>query len=537
MIARSDHRARWAYGLPGLFLVVALSACTIQVPTVPNWTPTPPEPSPTASPAPESPPNTSPSPSDGRPVQPVPSVVPKGYNDPPPGSGLARYQRQSLEWQACGHGLTCTSVLAPLDYAKPDGTAITLMLARRAATADQRLGTLFINPGGPGASGTSYVGYFNPEGLEAYDIVGWDPRGVGSSTPVACMGPEELDRLNALDASPDDNGEERAWFEAVQGFGRSCLERSGGLLQHVSTVETVKDLELLRGLVGDDKINYFGSSYGTRIGAFYAELYPHRVGRMVLDGSVNISRSDTISQTEGFERALNNFARWCAEERCQLGESKAAVLGRVEAYLDELDQRPLPVGSRTLTQQLGVDAVSYSMYGGLGSWQRLRDALVAAIFDGDGRTLLTLGDRANFRQADGNYDQLSYSFPAVRCLDSQDVSVREIQRRYAKISKAAPVLGRLGGVDLTCVLWPVAPAPPPPTVDGAGAQPIVVIGTTGDPATPYEYAVDMADRLQSAVLITFAGEGHLAYDRSPCVNGLVRDYLAHDRVPLDKSRC
>ena len=151
----------------------------------------------------------------------------------------------------------------------------------------------------------------------------------------------------------------------MQGFGRSCLERSGGLLQHVSTVETVKDLELLRGLVGDDKLNYFGSSYGTRIGALYAELYPARVGRMVLDGSVNISGSDTISQTEGFERALNNFASWCAAQRCRLGSSKAEVLERVQTYLDELDQRPLPVGSRTLTQQLGVEGVFYSMYGGV----------------------------------------------------------------------------------------------------------------------------------------------------------------------------
>ena len=540
MIVRSVRRARWAYGVLGLLLVGALSSCAIPLPSVPDWTPTPRAASATASPTAESPSRgASPSPSatDGRPLQPIPSVVPKGYSDPPRGSGLARYQRQSLRWQACGNGLTCTSVLAPLDYAKPDGTAITLALARRSATADRRLGTLFINPGGPGGSGISYVRYFNPTGLEAYDIVGWDPRGVGSSTPVACMGAAELDRYYALDASPDDEAEERARIEAVQGFGRSCLERSGGLLQHVSTSETVKDLELLRGLVGDDKINYFGSSYGTRIGALYAELYPQRVGRMVLDGSVDIGGSDTITQTEGFERALNNFARWCAEQRCRLGDSKAAVLMRVQTYLQELDQRPLPVGSRTLTQQLGVKAVFYSMYGGERSWQRLLDALVAAIFDSNGQSLLALGDRSNFRQDDGSYDQLSYSFPAVRCLDSQDDSVREMQRRYARISKAAPVLGRLGGADLTCVLWPVAPAPPPPSIDGAGARPIVVIGTTGDPATPYEYAVDMADRLKSGVLISFEGEGHLAYDQSECVSGLVRDYLVHDQVPPDQSRC
>ena len=538
MIVGWQRRTRGAYGVLGLLVMIVLTACAIPMPTVPSWTPSPPAPSPTPSAASESPPASgSPSPKEGRPVQPIPPVVPNGYHDPPPGSGPARYQQQELRWQPCGNGLSCTAVLAPLDYARPDGTAITVTMARRAATSEPRLGTLFINPGGPGGSGTSYVEYFNPAGLEGYDIVGWDPRGVGYSTPVTCMGPAELDRFYAMDGSPDDQAEERARNEAVQGFGRSCLERSGTLLQHVSTVETVKDLELLRGLVGDDKINYFGSSYGTRIGALYAELYPQRVGRMVLDGSVNLSGSDTISQTEGFERALNNFASWCAEQRCRLGDTKAAVLAQVESYLEALDQAPLPVGDRTLTQQLGVEGVFHSMYGGERSWERLRDALVAAIFDRDGRALLMLGDRSNFRRDDGSYDQINYSFPAVRCLDSQDVSVRKKQQEYAKISKAAPVLGRLGGADLTCVLWPVAPAPPPPSVDGAGARPVLVIGTTGDPATPYEYAVDMADRLESGVLITFEGEGHLAYGQSECVQELVQDYLARDRVPPDRSRC
>jgi pimeloyl-ACP methyl ester carboxylesterase len=504
------------------------------MPTVPSWTPTPPGPSPTA----ESPSaSASPSPTEGRPVQPIPPVVPKGFSDPPAGAGLARYQSQDLRWRTCGDGVTCAAVLAPLDYAEPDSTAITLALARREATSEPRLGTLFINPGGPGGSGTSYVSYFNRTGLEGYDIVGWDPRGVGYSTPVACMGDAELDRFYALDKTPDDPAEEQVRTEAVLSFGRSCLERSGELLRHVSTVETVQDLDLLRGLVGDAKINYFGSSYGTRIGSLYAELYPERVGRMVLDGSVNISGSDAISQTEGFERALNNFATWCAQERCRLGDTKAAVLERVKSYLEELDAQPLPVGDRVLTQQLGVQGVFYSMYGGERSWQRLRDALVAAMFDSDGQALLTLGDRSNYRMNDGSYDQINYSFPAVRCLDSQDESVRAMEQRYQRVSRAAPVLGRLGGADLTCVLWPVAPAPPPPSIDGAGARPIVVIGTTGDPATPYEYAVDMAERLKSGVLITFDGEGHLAYDKSECVQRLVRDYLSRDDVPPDRSRC
>jgi pimeloyl-ACP methyl ester carboxylesterase len=487
------------------------------------------------------PPSPTPTPSTtaagGRPVQPIPPVAPSGFSDPPPGTGMDRYRNQQLDWEPCGNDLTCTIIRAPLDYAEPDGTALTLALARRAATGSRKLGTLFINPGGPGGSGTAYVGYFDVTGLEDYDIVGWDPRGVGQSTPVGCMGPADLDRYYAMDSSPDNGSEQRIRVAAVQAFGQSCLQRSGKLLEHISTVETVRDLELLRHLVGDAKINYFGSSYGTRIGALYAELYPARVGRMVLDGSVNISGEDTITQTEGFERALNNFAAWCAAENCRLGNSRAEVLSRVKSFLDQLDRQPVKVGSRTLTQQRGVDAVYHSMYGGRRSWGQLRDSLVAAIFDGNARKVLVLGDRSNFRRDDGSYDQINYSFPAVRCLDSQDDSIREAEQRYARVSEAAPVLGRLGGADLTCALWPVSSAPPPPSIDGDGAPPIVVIGTTGDPATPYEYAVDMANRLKSGILVTYRGEGHLAFGSSECVNRLVIDYLARDRVPADKTRC
>jgi pimeloyl-ACP methyl ester carboxylesterase len=527
--------SRRAYGVVGLLLVGCLAACSLlspgrtSTPTASVVATTEPAMSPT--PTPSGPPAT------GRPLQPIPPVQPNGFAKPPPGSGIERYDNQKLDWQRCGDGLTCALVRAPLDYAKPDGTALTLAVARRPATAPQRLGTLFINPGGPGGSGTSYVSYFNAAGLEAYDIVGWDPRGVGASTPVACMGPADLDQYYALDSSPDDASEQRIRVAAVQAFGQSCLKRSGDLLEHISTAETVRDLELLRHLVGDPKINYFGSSYGTEIGALYAELYPERVARMVLDGSVNISGKEPISQTEGFERALNHFAVWCAAQNCRLGDSRPMVMARIKSYLDQLDQHPVKVGDRMLTQQQGVEGVFYSMYGGQSSWVQLRDALVAAIFGNDARGLLALGDRSNFRRDDGTYEQINYSFPAVRCLDSQDNSLREAEKRYERISKAAPVLGRLGGADITCALWPVAPAPPLPTIDGNGAPPIVVIGTTGDPATPYEYAVDMANRLKSGVLVTYRGEGHLAFGSSDCVDRLVIDYLVHDRVPPDKTRC
>ena len=255
-------------------------------------------------------------------------------------------------------------------------------------------------------------------------------------------------------------------------------------------MDTVRDLDLLRYLLGDSKINYFGSSYGTRIGALYAELFPQRVGRMVLDGAVDINSKSKINQVDGFERALRHFASWCADEHCRIGAQRDEVLSKIKDFLDRLDQQPLAVdGGRTLSQQQGVEAVFYSMYGGRGSWPELRDALTTAIFDGDGAGLLALADASDRRDRDGTYGQLNYAFPAIRCLDSQDDSVRAAEKRLAEESRRAPILGRLNGPDLTCSLWPVKSAPKQPAVDGNGAPAIVVIGTTGDPATPYEYEV------------------------------------------------
>jgi pimeloyl-ACP methyl ester carboxylesterase len=284
-------------------------------------------------------------------------------------------------------------MLVPLDYAKPDETAITLMVAKRPGKGDEHLGSLIINPGGPGGSGVGYVGYFDAAGLENYDVVGWDPRGVGRSTPVSCFGQADLDRYFSMDSSPDDATELQARIDEQINFGRSCLDQSGALLEHISTMETVRDLDLLRGLLGDAKINYFGSSYGTRIGALYAEMFPQRVGRMILDGAVDVNSTSKITQVDGFERALHHFASWCADENCRMGSQQDDVIHVIKDFLDRLDQQPLAAsGSRTLSQQQGVEAVFYSMYGGTSAWPVLRDALDEAIFDKDGSKLLQLAD-------------------------------------------------------------------------------------------------------------------------------------------------
>jgi pimeloyl-ACP methyl ester carboxylesterase len=289
-------------------------------------------------------------------------------------------------------------------------------------------------------------------------------------------------------------------------------------------------------LDGDPHLYYFGASYGTQIGALYAQLFPTTVGRMVLDGAVSIGDRE-VSQLEGFERALEHFARWAAGSAGQpLGASQRAVLSRIRQLLAELDETPLATpDNRVLSQQQGVQGLLSPLYG-RERWPGLLRALAAAV-DGDGRGLLALADQGSFRNRDGTYGQINAAFPAIRCLDSRATSVARAQREAKKLATRAPVLGPFAGLDLVCPLWPVAPAPKTPRITGAGAAPIVVLGTTGDPATPYENAVTMASQLRSGVLVTLDGEGHTAYDQSACVRGLVLPYLVGGVAPADGARC
>ncbi len=516
--------------LPGLLLAL-LTACSPTLAPTPEVSSAPPMPRPSVS--------STGLPRDGRPVRPVPEVIPEGVVDPPPGLGLERYRAQPVEWKPCDNGrLMCTTVLAPLDYDDPDGQALTLAVAKRVATGDRRLGALFVNPGGPGGSGVEYARGWEADELTDYDLIGWDPRGVGGSTPVRCANGADLDRYYSIDVSPDDGGELDALIADRTAFGRSCLDRSGVLLDSISTMATVADLDLLRGLVGEDKLDYFGSSYGTRVGSLYAEVHPDRVDRMVLDGAISLDPNPAITQVEGFERALDHFATWCADQRCRLGATRDEVLATLSAFLGRLDGEPMTVSSqRVLSQQQGADAIFYALYAGERGWAAIRDAVAVAALDGSPDALLRLADASNRRDQRGQYDQLSAAFPAIRCLDSPADSVRKAQAQLGKAVRQAPVLGRLSGADLQCPLWPVKSARAQPEVSADGTPPIVVIGTTGDPATPYEYAPAMADQLENGVLVTFRGEGHLAYSQSACVRALVAAYLNDGVVPADRTTC
>lgn len=460
-------------------------------------------------------------------------AAPTASASPTPG----RFTLQHLTWSTCG-AFECTTVQVPLDHSAPDGPTIGLGVTRLRATRGPRLGSLFVNPGGPGGSGQEMVRFFDATGLEQYDIVGWDPRGVGASSPVACLDGAEADAYLSLDLSPDTPEETAALVEGARAFGQSCLTGSGAdLLGHISSLDTVRDLDVMRAALGDDELHYLGVSYGTQLGALYAELFPGQVGRVVLDAPVDVNETGEVAQTVGFDRALGNFAAWCARTpSCGLGRTPASVITGLRADLDRLDAAPLAVGGRTLTQSLAAAGLAAFLYAGADAWPLLARG-VRALRQGDGAPLLALADEINGRRADGTYGGLFSAFPAITCVDRPRLSVAEADRQWQRDQGQAPFFGYYLGPWYTCADWPV-PATPIPPISGRGAGPILVVGATGDPATPYEWAQASAKALQSAVLVTYDGEGHGSYGgRSACVDKVVRAYLVRGSVPAAGVRC
>jgi pimeloyl-ACP methyl ester carboxylesterase len=486
-----------------------------------------PEPTPTDIPGPD------------RPSYPPNDVKPDGFATAPKGEGLSGYLLQKIKWLKCSGG-ECAKVLAPLDYSDPSAQALTLSLKRIKATKSPKIGTLFINPGGPGASGTGLVTGFARKGLERFDIVGWDPRGVGDSTPVKCFGSKEADKFTALDASPDTPEERQQLIDADREFGKSCWKHSGVLLEHISTVETVKDLDLLRQLVGDKKLTYLGYSYGTAIGATYAELFGANIRQMVLDAAVDITDNgdydDEVIQAQGFDTALEHFAEWCAENRCSLGTSAEKVTKKLGDWLDKLDKKPIKSGSRKLTQTLATSGIGGFLYYGNSGWPMLLQAVTEAM-SGKAYLLLRAGDSLNGREPNGSYSSLFYAFNAISCLDYPDKGIAQADKYWEADKKKAPFFGKYFGPSYLCSVWPVKPSPEM-SITGPNAPPILVIGGTGDNATPYQQAVDMAKQLVSGVLVTYQSEGHGAFGgRSSCVDNIVIKYLVNGTVPKDGVKC
>jgi pimeloyl-ACP methyl ester carboxylesterase len=472
-------------------------------------------------------------------------ATPSGPAGPLP-KGLETFYNQKPDWQPCGRQ-ECATIRVPLDYDKPAGQTIELRL-RKAAARDRatRIGTLFINPGGPGGSGTQYVSaaalVLGAPLLRRFDVIGWDPRGVGESTPVRCLDTAQMDAFVAADGSPDDDSEIAALDKVAKELADGCERRSGELLPHVSTKDAARDIDVMRGIVGDPQLYYLGKSYGTYLGATYAELFPKNVGRLVLDGAVDPARPTeqiNMAQAKGFDVALDAFADDCAKRSCALGSTKADVLAKVDKVLADSDARPLSGdGKRQVTQGIAVLGVIYPLYV-KDYWQRLEKAVEDGL-TGDGGRLLALADEYTSREPGGYGDNSGEVIYAVNCLDHPDItSVADAKAKEAAFKAASPRFGSylLWG-SLPCAHWPVKPVNTQHAIKAAGAKPIVVVGTTRDPATPYEWSVALASQLESGVLVTRDGDGHTGYfEGNQCVDKAVETYFLDGTPPADGLKC
>jgi pimeloyl-ACP methyl ester carboxylesterase len=470
----------------------------------------------------------------------------KGPAGPIP-AGLEKFYQQQPDWERCGSNQQCATISVPLDYSKPSGQTIELR-ARKVLARDRagKIGTLFINPGGPGASGQEFAAaagfVLGSSLLRKFDVIGWDPRGVGESTPVRCLDTAQLDKYIATDGSPDNDAEIAELDNETKLFAAGCEQRSANLLPHVSTKDAARDIDVLRGIVGDPQLYYLGFSYGTYLGATYAELFPKNVGRLVLDGAVDPSKTseqNNIAQAQGFDVALDAFAADCARRSCGLGSSKEEVLAKVDKLIDDSDATPLPGdGKREVTQALVVLGIISTLYR-QDFWPRLEDAVLDGLA-GNGARLLALADEYTDRGPSGYGDNSNEAIVAVNCVDRPDItSVAQAKAEEPEYKAASPRFGSfLLWSSLSCANWPVKPEDKPHPIKAAGAKPIVVVGTTRDPATPYAWAVGLAHQLESGVLITRDGDGHTGYKSgNACVDSAVETYLLEGTAPTADIKC
>ncbi|MEU5094463.1 alpha/beta hydrolase [Streptomyces sp. NPDC020996] len=467
---------------------------------------------------------------------------------------LAPYYGQKLAWHGCGvPGFQCATMKAPLDYAKPAEGDVRLAVARKRATGKGKpLGSLLVNPGGPGGSAIGYLQQYAAVGYPAevrarYDMVAVDPRGVARSEPVTCLDGRKMDAYAQTDTTPDDRAETGALVDAYRKFAEGCGAHSPRLLRHVSTVEAARDMDLLRAALGDPKLTYVGASYGTLLGATYAGLFPRRAGRLVLDGAMDPAlpaRRLNLDQTAGFETAFTSFAKDCVRHRdCPLGKRASEVGPHLKAFFRKLDTHPIPTGDidgRRLGEALATTGVIAAMYD-QGAWEQLRGALASAMKSNDGAGLLALSDSYYEREAGGRYSNLMSANAAVNCLDlpAAFATPDQVRKDLPAFEEASPVFGEgLAWASLGCAYWPVRPTGEPHRIEARGAAPIVVVGTTRDPATPYRWARSLSRQLSSARLLTYESDGHTAYGRgSACIDSAIDAYLLHGTPPPPGKRC
>ena len=459
---------------------------------------------------------------------------------------------------------SCAVITVPLDYANPKGETISIAVKKRAATGGHAQGALFINPGGPGDSGVSFAeragNAFSPDLLNAYDIIGFDPRGVGSSTAITCSSDDDSSSSTAepstsagataspsagTEASGGESYEE--WAESTrqsfQELTEQCASHTepAALLDHVDTVSAARDLDILRALAGQEKLNYLGFSYGTYLASVYAETFPGNTGRMVLDGAIDPSLSlaeQGLGQAKGFEQALRTYVDYCQNSTgCPLSGGTDAGVQQIRDLITSANSTPLATGdpNRTVTGSDIVAALSEYLYTTEQNWEPLNKALDQAINHRDGSAFVASEEQETSSKDDGGG-----AFQAVTCLDypvEGDKTTWAAQYEQAK--REAPVFADSAvGMDLVCSVWGHNGTRKPAQIHARGAAPILVVGTTGDPATPYAWSKSLAEQLDSGQLLTWEGNGHTAYGGdASCVNDAVDAYLISGTMPKKGLTC
>lgn len=454
----------------------------------------------------------------------------------------------SVAWANCGGGFECGTVPVPIDYTHPDAGKINIALIKKAATEPgQRIGSLLVNPGGPGDSGITFLqddisSFTNVN--RYFDLIGFDPRGVGLSSPIRCFDGPQLDAFNALDPVWDDPKEKQDGVDADKRYVAACQAHNAKLLPFVDTASAARDMDLIREAVGDSKLTYLGLSYGTFLGQMYAHLFPTHVRALSLDGVVDPNRSAAemdYTQLVGFQSNLDAFlancnARKTGSNRCQYAAS-GDPLQKLTALMDRLDTNPMPVGGRQLTRALALNGVITALYDE-SFWPYLDAGLVLAD-RGDGKILLALSDLYYQRNADGTYSNAEDANNAINCLDhpvNTDISFYDsLKDRY---TAASPLFGPAFEYDwLTCTYWPVKPKLQPGPLDAPGAPPILLVGGTNDSATPYAWAQAVHGEISNSVLLTRQGNGHTSYDSNACARAAEDAYLISLTLPADGTVC
>lgn len=462
-------------------------------------------------------------------------------------SGLKQFYDQDVEWSGCGSE-RCAWITVPVDYAKPDGATTRIRVVVHPAEGGKAKRSILVNPGGPGGSAVDFASTmassFGSDVRTMYDVVGVDPRGVGESSPLECLPDKDFDEFVETDPDPDDAAEIAALRQSITDLGEACESNSGELAGHVSTVEAAKDMDVVRALLGRSELDWFGASYGTSLGAVYAQLFPTNVGRMVLDGAVDPSLDavgSSLGQTTGFQRAIDAYAEDCVKDSdCPLGSDAKAGIAKIADLMKQLDATPMKATSdRDLTEGHAFYGIAVTLYDEE-TWPYLSDGLKAA-FQGDGSVLLRFSDVYFERDEDGSYaGNMGQVIYAVNCLDtSKHLTLEETEAIIPRFEKVSPVFGRaLAWGALGCSDWPIEATNPIPKIEAKGAPPILVLGTTRDPATPYEWAKALASQLSSGVLITREGDGHTAYNSgNVCIKDAVDGFFTDGTVPKDGLTC